>query len=133
MFIAAAVIFTSWFYSLLSQCCIHALCKFNCYLIICACAVLKANTETGPTKTGPAGPLATAMQKSSLTRECRNHHYNAATRQNHNFSFSFLISSQANRQWRRRRGGRGAIAPPLSKQRGHSPPHSSNSVTSRLL
>ena len=30
-------------------------------LIVCACAILKANVKTGPAKTGPAGPLATAM------------------------------------------------------------------------
>ena len=29
--------------------------------IICACAVSKMTVKTGPAKTAPAGPLATAM------------------------------------------------------------------------
>ena len=33
----------------------------------CACAVLKANNKSGPTKTGPAGPLATAMTVAIVT------------------------------------------------------------------
>ena len=35
-------------------------------LITCACADVKATVKTGPAKTGPAGPLATAMHPTVL-------------------------------------------------------------------